>query len=39
MLLRQVHISIINCPGNVFERKYNASSIVKLNAGKIIRSK
>ena len=26
----------IICPGNVFERKYNASSIVKLNAGKIL---
>lgn len=26
----------IMCPGNVFERKYNASSIVKLNAGKMV---
>ncbi|AJG99435.1 UDP-glucoronosyl and UDP-glucosyl transferase [Clostridium beijerinckii] len=29
----------IICPGNVFERKYNASSIVKLNAGKILEAK
>jgi len=26
----------IICPGNVFERKYNESSIVKLNAGKML---
>ncbi|WP_238918646.1 nucleotide disphospho-sugar-binding domain-containing protein [Clostridium sp. YIM B02555] len=26
----------IICPGKVFERKYNASSVVKLNAGKML---
>lgn len=27
------------CPGNVFERKYNAASVVHLNAGKLLDAK